>query len=585
MQSPISRTLVATLALSLAAACSGTDEDNTPTPSPSPSPSLNIVATAQSRADFSTLVAAIQAATLAEALSQPGPFTVFAPTNAAFEKLPPGALQNLLKPENKAELQRVLKYHVVPRKLLAADVVTATSAATLEGSTIAFSKNGDVVRVNGATITAVNVMATNGVIHVIDNVLLPPEAPKDIVELAQATPTLSTLVDAVVAADLVTTLKGAGPFTVFAPTNAAFQALPAGLLTELLRPASKARLANILSYHVVAGAKQAADVATAGSYTAVNGDRLPIVVANNQVRIGGALITMTDIQAKNGVVHIIDAVMLPNAEKTIVQIAQETPTLSTLVQALTAAELGGALSGTGPFTVFAPTNAAFAALPAGVLEALLTPARKDDLTTILTYHVTPGARDAAAVSTSTTLPTLAQIPLSVAVNGTEVRVGGAKVAITNIRAKNGIVHVIESVILPPSIADIAAGNPDFSTLVAALAAADLVTTLDTDGPFTVFAPRNAAFAKLPPGTVQRLLLPANRGELTTILQLHVVRGRLLAADVLGRQSLTTISNASIAVTNTNGQPRVGGAAIVATDIRAGNGIIHVLDDVILPAPR
>jgi uncharacterized surface protein with fasciclin (FAS1) repeats len=98
----------------------------------------------------------------------------------------------------------------------------------------------------------------------------------------------------------------------------------------------------------------------------------------------------------------------------------------------------------------------------------------------------------------------------------------------------------------------------------------------------VFAPRNAAFAKLPAGTVDNLLLPANRAQLVAILQLHVVSGRLLAADVLGRQSLTTISNANIAVTNTNGQPRVGGAAIIATDIRAGNGVIHVLDDVILP---
>jgi uncharacterized surface protein with fasciclin (FAS1) repeats len=123
---------------------------------------------------------------------------------------------------------------------------------------------------------------------------------------------------------------------------------------------------------------------------------------------------------------------------------------------------------------------------------------------------------------------------------------------------------------------------DFSTLVAAVTAAELAETLDTQGPFTVFAPRNAAFAKLPAGTVDNLLLPANRAQLVAILQLHVVSGRLLAADVLGRQSLTTISNANIAVTNTNGQPRVGGAAIIATDIRAGNGVIHVLDDVILP---
>ena len=134
----------------------------------------NIVAVASGNPDFSTLVAAIKAADLVDALSAAGPYTVFAPTNAAFAALPAGTLDSLLKPENKAKLQAILKYHVVSGDVKAADVVKLSSASTLEGSAVAIAVAGGKVEVNQANVTATDIAASNGTIHVIDAVLLPP---------------------------------------------------------------------------------------------------------------------------------------------------------------------------------------------------------------------------------------------------------------------------------------------------------------------------------------------------------------------------------------------------------------------------
>lgn len=132
-----------------------------------------------------------------------------------------------------------------------------------------------------------------------------------------------------------------------------------------------------------------------------------------------------------------------------------------------------------------------------------------------------------------------------------------------------------------TIVDVAVGNPDFSTLVAALKAADLVGTLGGEGPFTVFAPTNDAFAKLPAGTVENLLKPENKAQLVAVLTYHVVPGKVLAADVAGLKSAGTVNGKSITIDTSNGV-KVDNATVTATDIGASNGVIHVIDSVILP---
>merc|ERR1712161_118261 len=228
--------------------------------------------------------------------------------------------------------------------------------------------------------------ATNGVAHIIDGVLLPPAptlaptpAPKNLVELAQSVDILSTLVAAVVAGDLVETLSSAGPFTVFAPTNDAFAALPAGTLDSLLQPENKGTLVDILTYHVVSGKVLSTDLAPSQDVSTVQGDTLLIKARDGAVTVNGRNVVTADNEATNGVAHIIDGVLLPTllppaptlaptpAPKNLVELAQSVDILSTLVAAVVAGDLVETLSSAGPFTVFAPTNDAFAALPAGTL--------------------------------------------------------------------------------------------------------------------------------------------------------------------------------------------------------------------------
>ncbi len=226
----------------------------------------DIVDTAIGAGSFKTLVAAVQAAGLVDTLKGAGPFTVFAPTDEAFAKLPAGTVDNLLKPENKDQLAAILTYHVVAGNVKAADVVKLTSAKTVNGAEVKITVSGSSVKVNDSNVVQTDIAATNGTIHVIDAVLLPPAAPapvspptgmalageKDIVDTAIGAGSFKTLVAAVQAAGLVETLKGAGPFTVFAPTDEAFAKLPAGTVESLLKPENKQQLVDILTYHVVA---------------------------------------------------------------------------------------------------------------------------------------------------------------------------------------------------------------------------------------------------------------------------------------------------------------------------------------------
>ena len=278
-----------------------------------------------------------------------------------------------------------------------------------------------------------------------------PTGNQTIVQLASGDPNLSTLVTAVKAAGLVETLNGTGPFTVFAPTNAAFSALPAGTLDGLLQ--NKTALAAVLTYHVAGERLPAVDVVNKSSIMTVQGSALPVtVLAGGRVMVDGANVTRTDILASNGVIHLIDAVMIPptpTGNQTIVQLASGDPNLSTLVTAVKAAGLVETLNGTGPFTVFAPTNAAFSALPAGTLDGLLQ--NKTALAAVLTYHVAGERLPAVDVVNKSSIMTVqgSALPVTVLAGG-RVMVDGANVTRTDILASNGVIHLIDAVMIPPA---------------------------------------------------------------------------------------------------------------------------------------
>lgn len=275
--------------------------------------------------------------------------------------------------------------------------------------------------------------------------------------------------------------------------------------------------------------------------------------------------------------------------KDIVQVAVENGSFTTLASLLTSAGLADTLKTDGPFTVFAPTDAAFAKVDKATLAGLQ--ADKEKLRAVLLYHVAKGNLTADKVTSVKEIPTLngAAAPVTVA-DGT-VTVAGAKVVTPNIGAKNGVIHVIDSVMLPPAattttastpgIVAIAAGNPDFSTLVALLKEAGLVGALSGDGPFTVFAPTNDAFAKVPAATLAGL--KADKDKLRAVLTYHVVPQKITAAEVPAKADVKSLQGDTIAVAKTDAGVTVDGAKVVKADIIAANGVIHVIDSVILPA--
>jgi transforming growth factor-beta-induced protein len=272
----------------------------------------NIVETAVEAGKFKTLAAALKAADLIDAVSGKGPFTVFAPSDEAFAKLPKGTVETLLKPENKDKLKAILTYHVVPGKVMAKDVVKVAGAKSLNGQRIDVKVDGAKVTVDGANVVATDVACTNGVIHIIDSVILP--ADENIPAVATKAGKFKTLLAAAKAAGLVDALSGDKALTVFAPTDEAFAKLPKGTVEDLLKPENKDKLAAILTYHVVEGRVYSEDAVAAKAAKTLQGGSVKISVKDGGAYVNDAKILATDIDASNGVIHVIDSVILPPAK-------------------------------------------------------------------------------------------------------------------------------------------------------------------------------------------------------------------------------------------------------------------------------
>ena len=275
-----------------------------PTEEPTPEP-MDIVDTAIADGRFTTLVTAVEAAGLVDALKAEGPLTVFAPTDDAFAALPEGTVDALLN--DIPALTDILLYHVVEGKVMAEDVVELEKAMTLQGQYVDIKVEDGNVYIDDAQVIITDIETSNGVIHVIDAVIQPET--RDIVQVAAEDGRFSTLVTAVEAAGLVDALKAEGPLTVFAPTDDAFAALPEGTLDSLL--ADIPALTDVLLYHVVEGKVMAEDVLELSEAETLLGEKVNITIEDGKVLVNDAEVIITDIETSNGVIHVIDAVLIP----------------------------------------------------------------------------------------------------------------------------------------------------------------------------------------------------------------------------------------------------------------------------------
>ncbi len=561
----------------------------------------NIVELAQSTPSLSTLASAIDAAGLTSTLSGTGPFTVFAPTNDAFNALPAGVLDSLISHPD--QLADILKYHVVSGSVTSSSLSSGPVSTLLSGESIDVVVSGGTVTLNGSSdVTMPDVMASNGVVHLIDEVLLPPtEEKQSILEIASASDDFSTLVSALNKfPDLITTLTGDGPFTVFAPTNEAFEKF----ISEDNRFASlddidDATLKEVLKYHVIANQKILSSQIASGDVATYQGEDVAITKDANGVMLNdNAKVTMADIDAKNGVIHVVDDVILPPSlqQKTIAGIAVETPDLSTLVSILSLPELSDLLSvasnKSADLTVFAPTNAAFADLLTALGKTSLDEIPTGILKEIVEYHILGSAAFSEDLMAQTYPTLLPDESVTVSLMG-GVKIDDANVVTADVHAANGVVHVIDKVLLPSyvkaalgTIVEVAMFNKDFTTLTAAVRKAGLLNTLETTDNLTLFAPNNAAFEAKGITSLDDLTAE----DLTPILLYHVVGSKVMSSD------LASIPNGIVNTLNTGGYGKFflslgsdvyinGSSRVIATDIEKSNGVVHVIDKALIPPSK
>ncbi len=431
----------------------------------------------------------------------------------------------------------------------------------------------------------------------------PPAMPDDIVTIAQGNSDLTSLVAALTKfPDLVNTLSGSGTFTVFAPTNAAFDALLGVIGQTSIDDVPEDVLKDILEYHVIAtAALQSTDLSDGQTAGTVNGADVTVTI-NNGVFINQAQVTTADVEASNGFVHIVNAVLVPqdilDIVGTIVAPAFFNKDFSTLIAAVNAADedilsvlLGNGPSGNG-LTLFAPNNAAFEAAGITALPDAAT------LSAVLKYHVldaTVGSGDlpsgSAAIASLNGDFYLSNVAAGVFING------GTQVTATDITGSNGVVHLINKTLLPPSqnIAEIvsatAAADPaEFTLLLAALETAGLTSTFTGDGPFTVFAPTDAAFQAAGFADVAAVEA-ADPNTLAAILTHHVVEAsaRVFSPDLTDEQVIGMLNSQDVTVDLDNltiqdaaGSTPPAGLVADQLNILATNGAIHVINKVLLP---
>jgi len=528
--------------------------------------------------DHNTLEAAVIAADLAGTLSGDGPFTLFAPTDAAFDALPEGTVDALLA-DPMGDLTDILLYHAVGATALSSDLMDEQLITTINGKDVTVTINMEGVFINDALVTVVDLEADNGVVHVIDAVLLPPS--ETIVDIVVNSDDHNTLEAAVIAADLTETLLGDGPFTLFAPTDAAFAALPDGTVDALLSD-PMGDLTDILLYHAVGATALSSDLSDGQKIMTINGKDVTVTINMEGVFINNAQVTVVDLEADNGVVHVIDAVLLP-PDPTVFDIIADSPDHNTLETLLNASELNVPLSDEGTFTVFAPTDDAFSVLDQATIDALLADPM-GQLSTILQYHVTGSTILSSDLSDKLIGSSLNGFEYLIRLQDGEATVNnGAIITVTDLEGTNGVVHVLDAFLVPITTAGVIANSPGFENLTAVLNLTNQLLTLnDLEVKTTLFAPTNNAFANIP-GDILTSLIEAPEKLENTVLY-HVLAGRTFSDELSDGQSITMIQGEDTEITiNTDGV-FINDAQIIVTDFFTVNGVIHIIDAVMLPAP-
>ncbi len=393
---------------------------------------------------LTTLRSALDASGLAPTLQEMGPFTLLAPTNEAFDALPAGTLDALFEPSNVDQLRDVVNYHITDGDNSVDALLGLNSIVTLQGDEVLLDSIAAALVVNDAAVITPDVTSSNGRLHVIDSVLTPPVP---VIETLQSRG-FNTLVTAIQAAGLEGAVNG-GNFTVLAPTDAAFDALPAGELESLLTPGNEAELQSLLQFHLVPGPRRASELLAASSTTSLEGPLQFYALGADGPRFNTANMIGTNLPAEAGLIHTLDSVVLlpPSLTKLLDQLGY-----TTLADLLLSTDLQNTLIEPGPFTFFAPTNEAFAALPPEQLAFLSDPANVAALTQLLNYHISPGALQVSDLVNLSSIDSLEGSAIGLSLDGANLLINGSTtISSANYYAVNGVLHGIDQVLVIPGL--------------------------------------------------------------------------------------------------------------------------------------
>lgn len=565
-----------------------------------------VVQVAQDNPELSTLVDAIVAADLVDALSGDGPFTVFAPSNSAFQKLDPDVLNNIIA--TPSLLTSLLQYHVVSGDVESGDLSNGPVQTLLSGQTIDVNVSGGVVTLNGSSmVTEADIDASNGVIHIIDEVLIPEDFyAQTLAMIVSSSPDHTILLSALTKPELSDLLAAANDptqdLTVFAPTDAAFEAVLGALGMTSIDDMPVEVLKEIVTYHLLGGAVTSDQLSNGDVNTLLpgipGGPEFEFVTVDitDGVKINTANVTAADLKAVNGVAHVVDAVLLPSyitySIGTIAEVVQFNKDFTILNAALRKAELLETVAITDNLTVFAPDNAGFVAAGITSLDGL----EKEDLTPILTYHVLGAVVKAADLPASGIAATLngENIYLGYLNQGRVLINGLTEITAVDIEKSNGVIHVINRTLVPPApnVVEIALAMADMgeeseftvlTSLLASNAYADVTQALIDAENVTVFAPTDAAF-----GEIADLILTLTEDQISTVLTYHAAGARVFSYNLVEGQDVIMLNGQTLKVKSINGEAITledktdDNADVLEVNVHGSNGVIHVVNKVLLP---
>uniref|UniRef100_A0A8C6SS12 Periostin, osteoblast specific factor b n=1 Tax=Neogobius melanostomus TaxID=47308 RepID=A0A8C6SS12_9GOBI len=503
----------------------------------------------------------------------PGSFTFFAPSNEAWELLEEDVRSNLVSNVN-IELYNALHYHMANKRYLTKDLKNGMTIPSMYQDLdlhIHHYPNG-VVTVNCARIIHGNQVATNGVVHVIDRVIRATGS--TIASVVEVDDELSTLSDVLLNAEMADKLGEAGQFTLFAPTNAAFEAMGIDVLERLQD--NKDVLQALVKYHVLNSVQCSEAIMSGTSYETMEGSDLDIGCDGDSLTVNGVkMVLKKDIVTSNGVVHLIDRVLVPNAAKQVMELVETSQ--STFADMVSELGLSAAMRPEAEYTLLAPFNSVFTDEVMSIDQ--------DDLRLILENHILKNKFTLGQLYNGQRLETLGGRYMRVFIYRTAVCIENSCLVRGSKEGSNGALHLMRTLLKPAenSMYQILSTHGGFKIFLSLMESAGLTDLLKQEGDYTLFAPSDKAFASL--SSSDMALLKRDINALRTILLYHFNNGVFIGGGMEPRVTnlLKTLQGSNLRVVATNSSVSVNSVLVGEPDVMATNGVVHFIDQTLYPA--